>query len=90
MRYVKVPLSIEDQAQRLQDRGLTCDNPDRLKHYLAHIGYYRLSAYWLPFERPAEEALTRNHLFLPGTSFDAILSLYIFDRKLRLLVMDAI
>jgi len=90
MQYTKVPLSIDEQAQRLMDRGLLCANPDRLKHYLAHIGYYRLSAYWLPFEQPSAGEGRRNHKFLPGTTFDRMLNLYIFDRKLRLLVMDAI
>ena len=90
MRYAKVPLSVSDQAQRLLERGLSCDRPERLRHYLSHIGYYRLSAYWLPFEYPPTENQRRNHLFLPETTFDAVLNLYIFDRKLRLLVMDAI
>ena len=31
-----------------------------------------------------------SHRFQPGTSFDQVLDLYIFDRELRLLVMDAI
>lgn len=90
MRYAKAPLAIDDQAYRLLDRGLVCDDPERLKHYLAHIGYYRLSAYWLPFEHPSTQTNTRNHSFFPGTTFNQVLSLYIFDRKLRLLVMDAI
>jgi abortive infection bacteriophage resistance protein len=90
MRYAKAPLSIDDQAKRLQERGLICSSPERLKHYLAHIGYYRLSAYWLPFESPPAEDQRRNHQFLPDTTFDAVLHLYIFDRKLRLIVMDAV
>lgn len=90
MQYAKAPLSISDQAQRLIARGMICDNPTRLEHYLSHIGYYRLSAYWLPFEHPPIDHHGRNHEFLPETSFDAVLNLYIFDRKLRLLVMDAI
>jgi abortive infection bacteriophage resistance protein len=91
MRYDKPPLSTQEQAQQLQDRGLTCADVAKLQHYLTHIGYYRLSAYWLPFEQPAEMGETsRNHQFQPGTSFEQVLSLYVFDRKLRLLVMEAI
>ena len=90
MQYAKAPLSIPDKAQRLLDRGLICDDPARLQHYLSHIGYYRLSAYWLPYEHPLTENQRRNHQFLPGTTLDAVLNLYILDRKLRLLVMDAI
>lgn len=54
-------------------------------HYLSHISYYRLTAYWLPFESDHTA-----HQFRPGTSFDRVLNLYIFDRELRLLLMDAI
>lgn len=91
MRYDKIPLAIPDQIERLLGRGLVCDRPERLQHYLTHVGYYRLSAYWLPFEMPVEDgAISRTHKFRPGTTFDQVLALYIFDRKLRLLVMEAI
>jgi len=61
--------------------------PDRdyARHYLTHLNYYRLGAYWLPFE-----ANHAPHEFKPGTNFDDVVSLYVFDRELRLLVMDAI
>ena len=50
-KYNKTPLSIQDQAQLLLNRGLVCTDTKRLEQYLTSIGYYRLSAYWLPFER---------------------------------------
>lgn len=61
--------------------------PDRARarHYLAHLNYYRLGAYWLPFEADHD-----THTFKPGTNFESVLGLYVFDRELRLLVMDAI
>ena len=54
-------------------------------HYLSHLNYYRLSAYLLPFERDHA-----THQLTPGTTFDQVLNLYVFDRELRLLVLDAI
>lgn len=63
-------------------------NEQEARHYLAHVSYYRLRAYWLPFEVPAQNA--DDHAFVDGTSFDHALSLYVFDRQLRLHVMDAI
>ncbi len=57
-------------------------------HCLQHISYYRLRAYWLPCEDAAPA--DGEHRFKAGTSFDDVLDLYIFDRKLRLLVMDAL
>lgn len=89
MRYDKPALSIAAQAERLKQRGLQFADSARVQHYLTHIGYYRLSAYWLPFELPIAEGQPRDHQFQPGTSFEQVLSLYIFDRKLRLLVMAA-
>ena len=61
---------------------------DAARHHLAHINYYRLRAYWLPDEIPADQ--DGDHAFIPGTQLETILDLYTFDRKLRLLVMDAI
>ncbi len=90
MRYDKSALSIADQAARLKQRGLQFTDDARVQHYLTNIGYYRLSAYWLPFEVPAADGQPRNHQFQPGTTFEHVLSLYIFDRQLRLLVMEAI
>ena len=89
MRYDKRPFSIPEQAARLVQRGLLCDDIERLEKYLANIGYYRLSAYWHPFELPSTNGTSRNHNFQPNITFDKVLNLYIFDRKLRLLVMEA-
>jgi abortive infection bacteriophage resistance protein len=57
-------------------------------HYLTQIGYYRLSGYALPFQ--AKGTGPDRHAFRPGATFDDILDRYAFDRKLRLLAMDAI
>ncbi|MDO4904112.1 MAG: Abi family protein [Lautropia sp.] len=97
VRYDKPALSIAKQVERLKERGLLFPDADekKVRHYLTHIGYYRLSAYWLPFEEPLppqtdqQTGKRRAHRFRPGTTFDQVLSLYIFDRQLRLLVMEA-
>lgn len=90
MRYNKPPITVDQQAELLIERGLSCDDLPRLKRYLSRIGYYRLSAYWLPFEQPSDNPNKRNHNFHPDTNFDQVLALYIFDRKLRLTVLDAL
>lgn len=61
--------------------------PDReqAKHYLQNLNYYRLSGYWLPFE-----ARRSPHVFTLGTNFEQVIDLYVFDRELRLLIMDAV
>lgn len=42
--FAKPSLSIDDQVERLIDRGLEAD-PERLRAVLARISYYRLSGY---------------------------------------------
>lgn len=85
MEFTKPPLTVDEQIEQLQKRGMAIPDLGRARHYLTHINYYRLGAYWLPFE--ADHV---THRFEPGTRFDEVLKLYVFDRELRLLVMDAI
>ncbi|MGC4367697.1 Abi family protein [Hydrogenophaga sp. R2] len=73
------------QVALLQQRGMVVDDPAAAEFHLQHLNYYRLGAYWLPFE--ADHA---THSFRPGTRFADVLNLYVFDRELRLLVLDAI
>jgi abortive infection bacteriophage resistance protein len=86
--FNKPPLSVPAQLCLLVSRGLTVDNAADASHYLTHIGYYRLSGYALPFQVGGSGS--DRHNFKPGATFDGILDRYIFDRKLRLLVMDAV
>tara|TARA_R110001606_G_scaffold117232_4_gene246632 strand:+ start:3181 stop:4089 length:909 start_codon:yes stop_codon:yes gene_type:complete len=88
MKFTKPALSIADQIALLERRGMEVPDRARAEHYLRHISYYRLRAYWLPFETPAE--VNGDHAFQEGASFDDAVSLYVFDRQLRLLVMDAV
>lgn len=81
--YSKPPLTYQDQVQTLVDRGLQVPDPLRAQSYLSHISYYRLSAYCLPFQNVKDQ-------FNKNTTFDDVLSLYMFDRELRLLILDAI
>ncbi|MCB1893593.1 MAG: Abi family protein [Rhodocyclaceae bacterium] len=87
MRFAKPALTVEQQVELLEKRGMAIPDRTRAAHYLTHINYYRLRAYWLPFE---EQAGDGSHRFRAGTSFEDALTLYLFDRKLRLMLMDAI
>lgn len=84
-RFSKPPTTCTDQVARLQSRGMIIADTDEVEFYLQHISYYRLTAYWLPFE-----ADHQTHRFKPGTRFEAVFNLYVFDRELRLLMLDAI
>jgi abortive infection bacteriophage resistance protein len=84
MKYGKPPLLYEDQLTMLIGRGLVCPDRPRALQWLQRIGYYRLSAYFIPFRHPDSDA------FKNGTSLDAIVDLYKFDGGLRLLTLQAI
>lgn len=89
MRYQKPPLTIPEQLEQLKQRGLILGSDEqRIAGYLSTVGYFRLSAYCIPFADQSENAAP--HTFLSGTHFDDVLSLYVFDRQLRLLIMEAL
>jgi len=88
MRYQKPPLTIPEQLKQLKLRGLVLDDEQRVADYFSTIGYFRLSSYFIPFADTSEGAAL--HTFLPDTRFDDVLSLYVFDRQLRLLIMEAL
>ena len=67
----------------LVSRGLVIGDRAKASHYLQYIGYYRLSGYLIPFKR-------QDETYIPGTSFEQILDIYLFDKKLRILTFDAI
>ena len=85
--FLKPSLAIFEQIALLSSRGLVIDDPAAARHGLAPISYYRLRAYWLYFESRTPSG---DHQFVPGTTFSDVLALYDFDRRLRLLMNDAI
>lgn len=85
LHYDKPPLDLELLVDRLAERGLTIPDADRAARYLRHIGYYRLSPYTIPFQQGGPD-----HAFRIYTAFDDVLDLYVFDRALRGLVIDAL
>lgn len=88
MKFSKPAVAIADQIALLERRGMRVPDHTKATHYLSCISYYRLHAYWLPFECPAPDV--GDHKFKRYTDFDHVIELYNFDRRLRLLVMDAI
>ena len=85
--FQKPSRSIQEQIADLQTKGMVVSDTQLAEHWLQHVSYYRLSAYWLPFEYAKGIAGPR---FLPETQFETAASLYEFDRHFRLLMMDAI
>lgn len=84
--------TFEQQAELLIQRGMHSSSgldKEELKKLiierLRYINYYRLSSYW-------KQAFTGNtpKTFHPGTYWEDVLSRYMFDRKLRHIIFDAL
>jgi abortive infection bacteriophage resistance protein len=88
MLFDKPPTTADEQLALLISRGLIVTDSTRCLFYLRVIGYYRLSAYFLPFQ--IGDQTLNHHQFQPKVTFDDILALYVFDRKLRLCLLDGI
>jgi abortive infection bacteriophage resistance protein len=90
--FTKPFSSVPDQLSKLIERGMLITDQQRAMAYLGRIGYYRLSAYWYPFRllRSGPTGSYRADEFLDGMAFPDALKLYVFDKRLRLLVLDAI
>ena len=80
--------SIEDQIKLLKNRGMIIDNEESARIFLRRVGYYRLSGYWYKFRKSCNGNIEDN--FKYGTKFSQIIEIYNFDRKLRILSLDAI
>lgn len=87
---VKPWLDFPAQVQLLKTRGLLIDDEQRAEKYLRRIGYYRLSGYLYAFRQWDREKKVLLDTFQPNSHFESVLSLYLFDKKLRLLALDAL
>jgi len=85
VNYSKPALTIPEQITKLKHRGLIINDTPRAEHYLINVGYYRLSGYWITMQSDKV-----NHIFKPNSTFDNVISIYQFDRELRLLLFEII
>lgn len=85
-KCTKTYLSIEEQLNLLKQRGLTIHDHEKAKHCLETVSYYRLSGYFKPFQRHHNDI----HQFFQSVSFEQIWGVYVFDRELRLILLDVL
>jgi len=86
MKYSKLPITVSEQVEKLKIRGLKFNDEIKAQNHLSNISYYRLRAYTYPFQDNSVESQPFNI----DVTFEQIIELYTFDRKLRLLIFDAI
>ena len=106
MTYFKPWTSYAEQIDTLIARGLHVADRALALDYLERIGYYRLSGYWFAFRersgplvlldeqgRKPKKIKVENvalESFKTGATFQNAVDLYVFDKQLRLLAMDAL
>lgn len=81
--FSKPALSVNELIAFLQSKGLQFRDLAYAEHCLSYIGYYRLKIYTRAFE-------DSNKNFSVGTSFEDIIEIYDFDRRLRVLCLSAL
>lgn len=84
--FTKKSLSTDEQIEILSKRGLIISDRDSAFRYLSTVSYYRLSAYFKPFQIYGDH----DHHFKPNITFDRVWQIYVFDRELRLHISDAL
>ena len=84
--FVKTYSKPYELVSLLKTRGLNIADEGKAEHYLSHIGYYRLSAYMYPLLSFPKEL----KMFKQGVTFDQVMMLYRFDKKLRMLLFNEI
>ena len=80
---VKAPTTFEEQMRLLQSRNCKITDEQFCLEVLGRINYYRFSAYFIPFKES-------DGKYRSGTSFEHVYRRYEFDRKLRLVLMEAL
>ncbi len=87
MRSFRKPaIDVPAQLELLKRRGLFIQNEARAESFLRSVSFFRLSPYMRPFQHSDDI----DHSFRNGSQFHQLTRLYDFDRRLRLLTMDAI
>ena len=80
---VKRPTTLDEQIEKLKERGCIIGDEGYAKQVLGQINYYRLTAYFLPF--------TNNKgRYHANTTFNIVHRTYLFDSQLRSLVFSVI
>lgn len=79
-----LPLDYNNLIELLKNKNLIIDDIAKTKSYLLTIGYSRLKRYFKIFYD------NNNETFIDNFSFEDLLNIYVFDRKLRGLFIEAL
>ena len=79
----KLPATVEEQIEKLKDRGCIIEDEEFAKETLTDINYFRLAHYFSLF-------LEEDGKYREGTDFNEVMRVYDFDRHLRNLLIEVL
>lgn len=79
----KIPTTLDEQIEKLRERGCVIKNAEYARKTLKYINYFRLSNYFEPFS-------VSKHKYEEGTTFEKVMQIYEMDRKLRSVLIAAL
>ena len=79
-------LNVKEQISLLKEKGLIITDENFAEYWLSHVSYFRIKNYSYAFKDYQE----RDGNYLPDTKFEQIVDLYLLDRKLKLIIFEAI
>ena len=70
--------TLDEQIEILKSKGLIVDDEDKAKRILLRENYFFISGYRHLFMKSR-----RDDIFIPGTTFEELYAMFIFDRRVR-------
>lgn len=70
--------NLEEQIEILKSKGLVINNVDKAKKILFRENYFFINGYRYIFYKNS-----KDRIFIPGTTFEELYGLFIFDRNIR-------
>lgn len=84
---VKPFCTYQQQIDKLEARGLIVRDKAYAESVLRSENYYRLRGYWLTMVK--KQGTPPDDVFYPGTTFENIVDVYLFDVDLREIILSA-
>ena len=83
MTKTKEFLSVDELIKTIKEKGVKIENEELVKNILIKNNYYVIMGYKSLF-------LDKNHNYKENVNFENIYNLYLFDRKLKLLLLNSL
>lgn len=84
--YIHPALSVPEQVDLLQQKGLVISDREAATHWLSNVSYFRFKNYSYSFK----DYKNKKGDYVAETTFETVRDLYVFDRKLKMIIFEGI